>query len=52
MKVNIAIPDFSAICYQSKLHVLRNPMMYTFPSLTWKKLQEARITTYKTSSFV
>ena len=36
------------ILYQSKLHTLKNPMMYTFPRLSQKKLQEARLNTYQT----
>ena len=42
--------ELPKILYQSKLHTLRNPMMYTsHPSLSQKKPQEASLNVYKTN---
>ena len=35
------------LLYQSKLHTLRNPMMYTLPKFESEKRQEATLITYK-----
>ena len=39
--------ESSQILYQSELHTLSNPMMYTSPSLSQKKLREARLNVNK-----